>query len=334
MHNYGLPTEQVRLALALGVLLSILAYERWRMTGGASVVAGYLGMFIDRPLYIVTTVFLAIVTYYLVQHYIARKMFLYGRRRLLVMVMVGMVFQFTTGLVAFFGSTDAPWLVGLYGVGFVLPGLIAQDMERQGRRRTVLIVLGTAFVTYLMLQSLLAIKNNLPVYWNSIAFEDRTIVYSYHTQLLIPAVILSVVVSALMFEWARIRSGGFLTAAYAALFVLRPLHLLVLILIGVATYTFVTRLLMRRTPIFGRTKFAMMVLTGLVFTWSAEVALSALTRNVFVLFAGFSVISPMIAALIANDSERQGLPKTLLGALVATLIVFMAIKGIDLLLIT
>ena len=42
MHNYALPTEQVRLALALGVLLSILAYERWRVTGGASVVAGYL----------------------------------------------------------------------------------------------------------------------------------------------------------------------------------------------------------------------------------------------------------------------------------------------------
>jgi len=334
MHNYGLPTEQVRLALALGVLLSVLAYERWRVTGGAAVVAGYLSMFINRPLYIVTTVLLSIATYYLVQHFIARKMFLYGRRRLVVMVMVGMVFQFTTGLIAFFGNADAPWLVGLYGVGFVLPGLIAQDMERQGRRRIVLIVLGTSFVTYLLLQSLLAIKNNLPVYWNSIAFEDKTIVYSYHTQLLIPAVIVSVIVSALLFEWGRIRSGGFLTAGYAALFVLRPLHLLVLGLIGVATYAFVTRLLMRYTPIFGRTKFAMMVLTGLVFTWSAEIALSALTRNVFVLFAGFSVISPMIAALIANDSERQGLPKTLLGAVVATLIVFVAIKGIDLLLIT
>lgn len=334
MHNYGLPTEDVRLALALGVLLSILAYERWRVTGGAAVIAGYLSMFIGRPLYIVTTVLLAIVTYYVVHHFVARKMFLYGRRRLVMMVLVGMAFQFTIGFIAFFGSADAPWLVGLYGVGFVLPGLIAHDMERQSMRLTVLTVLGTSFVTYLLLQSFLAIKNNLPIYWNSIAFEDKTIVYSYQTQLLIPAVIFSVIVSALMFEWAGIRSGGFLTAGYAALFVLRPQHLLVVGLIGVATYYFVTRILIRHTPIFGRSKFAMMVLTGLVFTWSAEVALSALTRNVFVLFAGFSVISPMIAALIANDSERQGLPKTLLGAVVATLIVFMAIKGIDLLLIT
>jgi poly-gamma-glutamate biosynthesis protein PgsC/CapC len=333
MHNYGLPTEDVRLALALGVLLSILAYERWRLTGGAAVVAGYLAMFINRPLYIVTTILLSIVTYYLVQNYIARKVFLYGRRRLVVMVLIGMALQFLTGLIAYFGSTDAPWLVGLYGVGFVLPGLIAQDVERQGMRLTVLTVLGTSALTFLLLQSFLAIRSNLPVFWHSIAFVDRTVVYSYHTQLLIPAVILSVVVSALMFEWTNIRSGGFLTAGYAALFVLKPLHLLVLGLIGVATYYLVTRFLMRRTPIFGRTKFAMMVLTGLVLTWSVEVALGAVTHNVFVLFAGFSVISPMIVALIANDSERQGLPKTLIGAIVATLIVFVAIKGADLLLI-
>jgi poly-gamma-glutamate biosynthesis protein PgsC/CapC len=333
MHNYGLPTEAVRLALALGVLLSILAYERWRLTGGAAVVAGYLAMFVNRPLYIVTTILLSIVTYYLVQNLIARKIFLYGRRRLVMMVLIGMALQFLTGLIAYFGSTDAPWLVGLYGVGFVLPGLIAQDVERQGMRLTVLTVLGTSALTFLLLQSLLAIRSHLPVLWHSIAFVDKTIVYSYHTQLLIPAVILSVIVSALMYEWTHVRSGGFLTAGYAALFVLEPLHLLVLGLIGVATYYLVTRFLMRRTPIFGRTKFAMMVLTGLVLTWSVEVALGAVTSNVFVLFAGFSVISPMIVALIANDSERQGLPKTLIGAIVATLIVFVAIKGADLLLI-
>jgi len=333
VHDYGLPTEAVRLALALGVILSILAYERWRLTGGAAVVAGYLGIFVNRPLYIVTTVALAVLTYYIVQNFVARKMFLYGRRRLVVMVLVGMVFQLITGLLAYLTSTDAPWLVGLYGVGFVLPGLIAQDIERQGVKWTVVMVLGTSLLTFLLLQSVLAVKANLPIYWNSIAFEDRTIVYSYHTQLLIPAVILSVIVSALLFEWTSLRSGGFLTAAYAALFVLQPLHLAFIIVAGSLVFFLVTRVLMRRTPIFGRTKFAMMVLTALVLTWTMEVLASGLTRNVFVPFAGFSVISPMIAALIANDGERQGLPKTLIGMVVATAIVFVAIKGVDLLLI-
>lgn len=339
MHAYGVGTEVVRMALALGIIISILIYERWRISSGAAVVAGYLALFVDRPLYILITVLLAVVTYYLVQHYIARRIFLYGRRRLLAMVLVGMTLQLITGGIAYalsfsaYINQSAPWVVGLYGVGFVLPGLIAQDIERQGTRITVLAVLGTTLLTFLFVRNLEAVKTNLPIFWNSIAFEDKTILYSYHTQLLIPAVILSVVVSAMLFEWQGIRSGGFLTAAYAALFVLQPLHLAFITGVSILVYFFITRVLMRLTPIFGRTKFAMMVLTGLVFTWGLEVLSTRLTNSTFIPFAGFSIISPMITALIANDGERQGLGKTLLGTTLCTLVVFVAIKGVDLLLI-
>ena len=60
------------------------------------------------------------------------------------MVMVGMGFEGIAGTVAYFAVPGIPWLIGLYGVGFVLPGLIAQDMERQGVWRTVFAVLITA----------------------------------------------------------------------------------------------------------------------------------------------------------------------------------------------
>ncbi len=333
MHDYGVPTEMVRMVLALGIIISILVYERWRLTGGAVVVAGYLSLFMNRPVYIVTTVILSIGAYYLVDRVIARRIFLYGRRRLVVMILVGMLLQFFTGLVAYLTGQFSPWLIGLYGIGFVLPGLIAQDIERQGVGYTVLTVVGVTALTFLLAQGLMAIKTNLPIYWNSIAFEDKTILYSYHTQLLIPAVVLSMIISALLFEWTGIRSGGFLTAAYTALFVLQPLHLVFIVAASCLVFWFVTRFLMQRTPIFGRTKFAMMVLTGLVFTWSLEVLLGQATQNTFVPFAGFSVISPMITALVANDSERQGLPKTLAGVGTCTLIVFIAIRGVDLLFI-
>jgi poly-gamma-glutamate biosynthesis protein PgsC/CapC len=333
MHNYGVPTEVVRMTLAIGILLSIIVYERFRLTGGAAVVAGYLGLFVDRPIYIVVTILVSIATYYLVEHVIARRTFLYGRRRQVIMVMVGMFLQLSTGAIAYFLQGDSVWITGLYGVGFVLPGLIAQDIERQGARWTIFTVIVTASLTFLIFRDLMAIKINLPVYWNSIAFEDKTILYSYHTKLLTLAVILSVIVSALLFEWTGIRSGGFLTAGYAALFVLQPQHLLFIAFVGILVYFFVTHFLMRQTPIFGRTKFAMMVLTGLVFTWALEYLTGTLTNNVFIPFAGFSVISPMIAALIANDGERQGLGKTLVGISVCTVVVFIAVKGIDLLVI-
>jgi poly-gamma-glutamate biosynthesis protein PgsC/CapC len=334
MHDYGVSPEAVRMVLALGVIVSVLACEYWRLTGGGVVVAGYLGLFVDRPLYIITTVVLAIGTYYLVQYVVARKVFLYGRRRLVVMVVVGMGLQFITGTIAFLTTRDVSWLVGLYGVGFVLPGLIAQDMERQKIGLTLLTVLGTSLLTFLLFQDILVLKNSLPFSWNSIAFIDKTVLYAFHTQLLIPiATVLSVVVSALLFEWYHIRSGGFLTAGYTALFVLQPLHLAFIVGAGILVYFFVTHFLMRYTPVFGRTKFAMMILTGLVLTWGLEMLTAELTRSVFIPLAGFSVISPMITALIANDGEKQGLPKTLLGITVTTLVVFIPIKGLDLLIL-
>jgi poly-gamma-glutamate biosynthesis protein PgsC/CapC len=333
MHNYGVLTEVVRMVLALGVIVSILVYERWHLTGGAAVVSGYLAMFVNRPLYIVTTLVLAVATYYIVQRLIANRMFLYGRRRLVVMVMTGMFLQLLTGLVGYITGKDIPLLMGLYGIGFVLPGLIAQDIERQGIRITMLTVLGTTFVTFFLFRNMIAIKDNLPMYWTTIAFEDKVLLYSYHTKFLILAVVLSVILSALLYEWTGIRSGGFLSAAYAALFVFKPLHLLFIAIVSTFVYFFVVHLLMSKTPIFGRTKFAMMVLTALVFTWGLEVLCGILTHNVFVPFAGFSIISPMMVALIANDGERQGLPRTLLGVAICTIVVFIAVKSIDLLIV-
>jgi hypothetical protein len=250
-----------------------------------------------------------------------------------VMVITGLLLQLLTGLIAYLVTKEISWLEGLYGVGYLLPGLIAQDIERQGSQKTILTVLGTSLITFILFKDVVAIKANMPVYWNSIAFEDKTILYSYHTSLLTLAAILSVLVSVLLFEWTGLRSGGFLTAAYTALFVLKPLHLIFIVLVGILVHYFVKNILMRQTPVFGRSKFAMMVLTGLIFTWALEYMSGILTNNVFIPFAGFSVISPMIAALIANDGERQGLGKTILGVLVCTIIVFVGVKSIDLIFI-
>ncbi len=338
MHNYGVQPEIVRLALVIGIVISTLIYERWHVTSGAVVVTGYLALFVNRPVYIVVTVALGLITYQIVQRFIAPRIFLYGRRRLVVMVLTGMVLQIITGLIAFAVNSSlvvnnaVPLVAGLYGVGFLLPGLIAQDMERQGSNITLLALAGATLLTYLILQNIEFIKTYLPPAWSIIAF-DTTVQYSYHSQLLIPAVILSVVVSAALFEWRGIRSGGFVTAAYTALFVLQPLHLIFIIGASYLVNFVVTHWLIPFIPIFGRTKFAMMVLSGVVFMWLLEVVVMSLTHNAFTPFAGFSIISPMIVSLIANDGERQGMGKTLIGVTICTAVIFVIIKGADLLFI-
>ena len=89
----------------------------------------------------------------------------------------------------------------------------------------------------------------------------------------------------------------------------------------VATLTFiVTGVLMKQAILFGRTKMAAMFLTGIVVTWLAEIAI-ALSGVEYVPWYGFNAIVPTVAALLANDAERQGPWRTLVGALVSTLLV-------------
>ncbi|MCP4357357.1 MAG: hypothetical protein GY796_04980, partial [Chloroflexi bacterium] len=63
-----------------------------------------------------------------------------------------------------------------------------------------------------------------------------------------------------------------------------------------------------------------MILSAITITWLVEI--------VIVLAAGaapwsqFSIIGPIIVALLANDAERQGPKRTLLGVSLITLLIF------------
>jgi poly-gamma-glutamate biosynthesis protein PgsC/CapC len=332
MHNYDIPVELMYLELTLGIFISIMIYERWQLMGGAAVVAGYLGIFIDRPLYIIVTLGLAILTYLIMRYVLSPRKFLYGRTRLVVMIMIGLTLQLLTGLIAFTTRQQAPWLVGLYGIGFVLPGLITQDIERQGIAKTTITVLITSSITYILLHGFILIKSFLPAQFASQILVPVNIRYSYDLQLLITAIVFSVIASGVLYQLTGIYSGGFVTGGYLSLFVLQPLHILFVLVMGIVVYLFVKYVLLRIIPIFGRTKFAMTIMTSLVFSLLAELIILKTTNSGFIPFSGFSVISPMISGLVANDSERQGVPKTFLGVTICTIIVFGIVKGVELLL--
>ena len=59
MHEYAYDTELVRLAILLGVVVSMLFYDRYGVTTGGAVVPGYLALFVSRPSHIVVTVVMA-----------------------------------------------------------------------------------------------------------------------------------------------------------------------------------------------------------------------------------------------------------------------------------
>ncbi len=134
------------ISIALSVLLSFIFYELFGLLTGGMISAGYLCLFAEQPLRIVSTLCLSVGICLLAQ-LIARRVILYGRRRFMLMILLGLVLG---------------WLVERYLlrlaivpqdiriIGHVVTGLIANDMYKQGIFRTLLAVLLTAAILYLL----------------------------------------------------------------------------------------------------------------------------------------------------------------------------------------
>jgi poly-gamma-glutamate biosynthesis protein PgsC/CapC len=112
----------------LGLVLSLAFIAITGIYPGGIIVPSYLVLFIDQPARLVGTLVASLLTWavYLVT---SRWLILFGRRRFASMILVG-------GLWALFGRAILPSVfpasVEFSVIGWVIPGLIANQFERQG----------------------------------------------------------------------------------------------------------------------------------------------------------------------------------------------------------
>lgn len=107
------------------------------ISAGGVVVPGYLAFYWNQPFRIVST-FIAAILSYLIIRGLSRVVVLYGRRRFMALVLAGFVIGW--------GMEWALWRIPPMGhdiraIGFLIPGLIANDMFRQGILKTTLAAL-------------------------------------------------------------------------------------------------------------------------------------------------------------------------------------------------
>lgn len=320
MHNYFFSLEVARVALVVGVVVSIVFYERMQLTTGGAIVPAYLTLFLPSPLYVLTTVGLGYATYLLVNKVIGKRVILYGRRKFEVEVLVGLGLIGVATLVALALGRIDPVLYGLSGVGMLIPGVLAHDMFRQKPRQTVVAVVATTAILSLfayVFASLLAIsplqETPLPLVGEDTGFPMN---------LLLPAAVVSVLAGLVVFSRLGLRSGGFISAAYLALMVAHPEDLLFAAVLAIVIWWTVTRLVMPHLLVFGRRKLSAMLLVGSVVVWAAEVAVVRFTDGAYQPWHGLVLMALMIPALLANDAQRQGLEKTAWGAAITTAAVY------------
>ncbi len=134
-------------SIGLGIVISLLLTETVGLAAGGIVVPGYVAYWLHEPVRVLGTIVAAFLTWGVVR-LVSRVTILYGRRLLVACILLGYVFGF---LFRLFPPVEVRgnW-VDLQLVGYVIPGLMAYWMERQGILTTLCTMLVAASLTRLV----------------------------------------------------------------------------------------------------------------------------------------------------------------------------------------
>ena len=137
--------------IGIGMVLSLFLTETLGVTAGGIIVPGYIAMNLENPERLVITFGVSIITFLLIK-LLSQYIMIYGKRRLVLALLIGFLFGYLSRsenmITASLGSTE--FIV----IGNIIPGLIANWMDRQGVLRTISTVLITAGITKLCIMTI------------------------------------------------------------------------------------------------------------------------------------------------------------------------------------
>lgn len=122
------------IAVGLGMILNLLFTETIGLAAGGVVVPGYIAMNLHDPVRVLSTVLVGIITYGLVQ-LLSRYILIYGRRLLIVSVLIGYLIGYAIRLFPALPLNRS--VIDFATIGYVIPGLIAYWLNRQGVVETI-----------------------------------------------------------------------------------------------------------------------------------------------------------------------------------------------------
>ena len=111
----------------IGLVFGFLYYELVGWSPGGVIPPAYFALFLHQPERLATTVALALAAWGLLR-ILQRHTFLFGRRRLLAAVLLGFLVKWLAEQVIAPAIT-VPFEI--HAIGYIVPGLVANDMARQ-----------------------------------------------------------------------------------------------------------------------------------------------------------------------------------------------------------
>lgn len=141
--------DQLTLSIGIGLGVSLLFAELFGLAAGGMIVPGYFALYLTKPLVVLLTAGSGILTYLLVR-VISGFVIVYGKRRTVLMILTG----YLLGLIipaAFPALIPTGQVVEVRIIGYIIPGLIAIWLDRQGIVETLSTLLIASAVVRLTL---------------------------------------------------------------------------------------------------------------------------------------------------------------------------------------
>jgi len=135
----------IEISIGMGIILSLVLSEALGVTAGGIIVPGYISLFLDQPVQVVSTFLVAILVWLIIKG-LSKVMFLYGKRRIVLALILGFFFGYLSRTI----YVDTESIKSVAVIGNIIPGLIANWMDRQGVVRTLSVVLLTAVIVKLL----------------------------------------------------------------------------------------------------------------------------------------------------------------------------------------
>jgi len=132
-----MPYDHETFCLALGMLLGMFYYHKTGWACGGIITPGVIAMYIGDPGKIAVSVAAGLLTWILLEG-LVRFLNLYGRQRLAAAMLIALALRYP--LVSMWGESSL-WL------GWVVPGLMGADIQRQGLLTTLTAVVSVSIVT-------------------------------------------------------------------------------------------------------------------------------------------------------------------------------------------
>lgn len=122
--------------LTLGVIISIVFYEITEISPGGLIVPAYFALYLDDPLKLSVTTGISLLTLLLLK-LLSRYTILYGRRRFAVCIILSfiikMILQYANLHVL---HVHQLYFLNVHSIGIIIPGILAQEFDRNGIPRT------------------------------------------------------------------------------------------------------------------------------------------------------------------------------------------------------